>query len=116
MRPLMLILPLLLCACGRGSEKESTSQADILYSETLRIINAYADSLRVASDTLSLATDSLAPERLMAKLNAELDSLNMSMPPNTDLQLSEAQNDTIIMALESLIDLRPKDLRPQTSD
>lgn len=94
-----LIVPLLM-ACGSKAGEEKPDDSDMLYKETLRLITLYTDSI-------GAATDSVGAEEAFAGFSAQIDSLNMAVEPNTDLLLTEGENDTIyrrITALRTLYD------------
>ena len=88
-----LIALALLTGCGGGSDDESRpSDVKLLYHSIVRLAHVYADSIRMAPDS---ATAVGAFERF----NARLDTINFSVAPDTDLQLTEGENDTIYLNL-----------------
>lgn len=89
---------LLLTACGGEKTAPEVDDSEHLYASTLELINTYSDSISAASDSTEVY-------RLFAAFNSRLDSLNNSVAPNTDLKLSENQNDTIFMNLMVLTGL-----------
>lgn len=93
----MPIVALLLSACNGSvaDQQEANDQSDRLYHASLSLIAAYTDSLRLASD-------SAAVNETFQRFQQELDSLNQSVPPDTDLLLTEGENDTIYMRLTTL--------------
>lgn len=52
------------------------------------------------------AKDSAEWEKLCTAFEDSLDKINFRFPPDTDLLLSEGQNDTIMNALETFIEVR----------
>lgn len=99
---------LALCSChnrdGNTSEDAIPDQASELYESTLRLISLYTDSIEHA-------TDSTQVEDIFARFNARLDSLNFAVPPDTDLRLSEGENDTLYINIENLRHLHDSRLR-----
>lgn len=90
------MLPLLLAACGGKTEEEEdtgTEDALILYTSTLMLIRQYTDSISTAPDSLTLS-------QIYTRFNAKLDSVNFAVEPDTDLSLSEGQNDTLFIEME----------------
>lgn len=90
------MLPLLLTACGGKTEEEEetgTEDALILYTSTLMLIRQYTDSISTAPDSLTLS-------QIYTRFNAKLDSVNFAVEPDTDLNLSEGQNDTLFIEME----------------
>lgn len=82
---------LILTACAgetEGDEQRRSADADRLFRETLRISRIYADSIRAASD-------SAAARSAFERFNAGIDSINFAVAPDTDLLLTEGENDTI---------------------
>lgn len=88
---------LFLGAC-RGKDKDippPPDDATILYNKTLQLISQYSDSL-------SNAPDSMVIMEVMTHFNEKLDSLNFSVPPDTDLKISEGENDTLYLSIEKI--------------
>lgn len=103
------ILATVLSGC---SEKAPTPQQEAvpgLYSGTIKILHSYNDSL-------SRANDSATVLRLMDNLLVKLTRLNFELPPNTDLELSEDENDTIYKLTSKIIALRDKRLSSLSRD
>lgn len=95
---IFLFLILIVSACGvreEGDSREHRQEARRLYSETLRMARTYTDSLKAAPDS---ATATAA----FGRFNTNLDSLSMTVEPNTDLLLTEGENDTIIIMLTAV--------------
>lgn len=89
---------LALASCGGSSDREAqVDESDRLYRETVRIARTYSDSIRMGAD-------SAAVEDAFLRANLLIDSLNFSVAPDTDLLLTEAENDTIIKCLSRLVD------------
>ena len=91
-----LLLPLCLTGCGNKEEQQETASpdADLLYASTLKWVRLYTDSISQAPDSLLI--------EIYNRFNAGLDSINFAVAPDTDLFLSEAQNDTLFMAVTKL--------------
>lgn len=96
---LYLFTVLLACAffvsCSDSGEENGEDGSEYLYTETIRLFEVYADSLDHAAN----------PEearQLFSRLNASLEKLSLSLPPETDTLLSIGQNDTIIMHFDRL--------------
>ena len=94
----LLSLPLfMLSSCGGSTEGEESRppEARKLYVDIWRLTKAYVDSIR-------MAPDSAAAEGAFERFNARLDTVNFSVPPDTDLLLTEGENDTVFMNLMAL--------------
>lgn len=88
----------MLASCGSKPVENVQDDTDRLYNQTIKIAAEYADSIRNAPD-------SAGAMHAYARFNAAIDSLNMSVAPNTDLQLSEGENDTIFLTLMGVMSL-----------
>lgn len=91
---------LLLTACGGATEEQqdTTDDSDRLYHASLSLIAAYTDSLRNAPD-------STAVNEKFQRFQQELDSLNRAVVPDTDLLLTEGENDTLYMRITALVEI-----------
>lgn len=69
-------------------EKPANDDSDKLYRGCLAVSRQYADSIRLASD-------SAAAEEAFNRAGELLDSVNFSVAPDTDLLLTEEENDTL---------------------
>lgn len=92
---------LLLGACGKGEKTEVPDDTDRLYNGTLSLVRAFADSI-------SNAPESAAARNAFVRFNDALDSLNFAVEPNTDLLLTEAENDTVCSQILRLKELYEK--------
>lgn len=93
-----IILPcMILISCSKKEEEEkSISYADQLYERAIKLAKLYRDSI-------ARATDSTSVKELFSNFNLKHTELVFSYPADTELSLSEAQNDTIF---EQFIALR----------
>ena len=102
---------LALAACTGGSEADEDegrpTDALRLYRTTCRLAHIYADSIRNAPDSASATS-------AFEHLQTELDSLNFSVEADTDLLLTEGENDTVYMnliAVRQIYDNRLRQLK-----
>lgn len=84
----LMAAALLTCSCGGKEETGIRDDSDLLYGSTVRVARQYADSLRAASDSAAVI-------EAFNRFNTVLDSINFSVEANTDLLLTEAENDTL---------------------
>ncbi len=114
MKKLRLILGLLtvgmitwsLHSCRDEERNNEREQAVTLYQRTCRAASIYTDSLSKAKDSTEV-TD------LFNRFEERLVEINYSVLPDTDYGLSEGENDTIKMMLDTLLavhDLRLRQL------
>lgn len=75
-----------------------------LFEESVKLLKLYTDSLSQAKDTALI-------DGLMTRFREKLDRINNSVPPETDMHLSEGQNDTLAYMTRNLLDARLKSMR-----
>lgn len=90
-------------ACGAGCSKEKKakdrSQADDMYRKICRLTEEYTDRLESAPDSADWAS-------LCSEYEERLDKISFSYPPDTDLLLTEGQNDTIHSLMREYVKAR----------
>lgn len=96
---LAVILLLGIDACKRNSECVHNREARRLYEESLSMISFYADSLKNAKDSVAFF-------RLRDDFEERLAKLNFQFPSDTDLQITEQENDSLYQAFQRYIALR----------
>ncbi len=82
-------ISLLLTGCGHSRENAVADESRVLYEESVRLTRLYTDSIRAARD-------SAAVNRLDEDYEKRLTDINMRHPVDTDLAVSEGENDTLI--------------------
>lgn len=92
----------MLAGCGKSGDGDQMPPDDayVLYHQTNKLLRQYYDSI-------SQAPDSATAIGAFEHLNSELDSLNFSVEADTDLKLTEGENDTTyrnIIAVRKLYD------------
>lgn len=94
---------LCVCVCGCKEEKKSKdrSDADDLFTRICKLTKEYTEKLNDVPDSSSwVATCTEFEDRL--------DKISFSYPPDTDLLLTEGQNDTIHALLVEYTKVRDK--------
>ncbi len=86
---------LMVGACQQKKDEEKLSDAEILYNKTCSLTRLYIDSIKNAKDTLAL-------HQMLDRYEERIDELNMSVKADSDLDLTEGQNDTIMQLLDKL--------------
>lgn len=86
-------------ACSGGSDKRDRTKARDMFFEISALTEKYTD--RVAS-----ARDSAEWAYLCVQFEDSLEKINFSYPADTDLLLSEGQNDTITRLTQAYITAR----------
>ena len=90
---------IVLSACVAENKKKDRSSAHDLFNHTVALVEEYTEKL-------SSVSDSLAWIRTCDEFEERLEKLNFSYPPDTDLLLTEGQNDTIQEMLLEYVRLR----------
>lgn len=88
---------LLAGACTGKPVEEKPDDTDRLFHETLNLVKIYSDSIKGAPDSTL--------NGIYLRFMTRLDSLNFAVEADTDLQLTEGENDTIyskLMELDSI--------------
>lgn len=75
-------------SCVKKPDTRLTEEAGKLYKESVRLTQAYTDSV-------IKATDSTAVHILTSNFENQLTKLNFKYPADTDIDMDEGQNDTI---------------------
>lgn len=91
------LLPL--AACTQKAENVNRQNARDLYEKSLDITRLYLDSMKNAKD-------SAHAEGLALRFDEILTKINYSYPADTDLELSEGENDTLANLNRRLIMLK----------
>lgn len=69
--------------------------AEQLFIKSVKLITAYTDSI-------GNTTDSTAFNRMRNEFDEKLAKVNFQFPPDTDLSLTEEENDSLVRLLEKL--------------
>ncbi|MDE5976118.1 MAG: hypothetical protein K2M10_06605 [Muribaculaceae bacterium] len=86
---------LLFISCNTNDKKEVTDSSGLLFQKSVDLINLYVDSIRNAKDSLQFQT-------IVRNFNWKITTLNYDFPPDTDLLLSEEENDSLIKLYKKL--------------
>ncbi len=85
------------CETKEGDGREEAART--LYERSVSITCQYIDSLNGAHDSATVA-------RITYNLDSELTQLNYSFPPDTHLEISEGENDTLSNLSGRFVQLR----------
>ena len=90
-----------LCVLGCSQEKngKDRSQASDMFEKICKLTEEYTARLEVSPDSADWA-------QLCAEFEEKLDKISFSYPPDTDLLLTEGQNDTIHHLLQEYVKVR----------
>lgn len=103
MKVLIKTLAVALCVCASGCKQEKQvidrSLADEMFHRICRLTEEYTDRLESAPDSADWA-------ELTVEFEDRLDKISFSYPPDTDLLLTEGQNDTIHHLMQEYVKMR----------
>ncbi len=105
-----------LCACFLltvGCKEKAPSPQELAAPD---LFSGVTGTLAAYTDSLMKAPDSLAVERLMEHLTDKLTKVNFNQPANTDLALSEDENDSIYKLTSKLMSARADRLEALSKD
>lgn len=91
----------LLCFAGCSQEKKvkDRTQADEMFERICKLTEEYTDKLESAPDSVDWAS-------VCNEFEEKLDKITFSYPPDTDLLLTEGQNDTINILMQEYVKMR----------
>ena len=93
------------CAsCKKEHTQNSHAEAERLFHDIHKVTLLYTDSILNARDSISLF-------ELMNRYEEKLEEVNYAALPDTDYNLTEGENDTIKMAMDSLVSAKVRRLR-----
>lgn len=93
-----LLFTIALCflsSCSHRDSKNDHAMAEQLFIKSVKLITAYTDSI-------GNTTDSTAFNRMRNEFDEKLAKVNFQFPPDTDLSLTEEENDSLVRLLEKL--------------
>ncbi|MDE6768320.1 MAG: hypothetical protein K2J78_01190 [Muribaculaceae bacterium] len=96
---LAVSVSLSLIGCARKPNKNSHIHAAQLFEKSLVLLRAYTDSL-------SIAKDSAHVESLARAYESKINAINFEFPPETDLRLTQEENDSLIKMTDRLVAAR----------
>lgn len=106
MRHLLTIVGIvvtLATACQPNHTDPRRSMANDIFRKNIRLLTLYTDSI-------GQATDSAAVYQMMEDYDKRLTAIYFNHLPDTDLEITEAENDTLVIMTRRLLQLRDKRL------
>lgn len=102
--PFFLVLLLVsFSACKKAINDDQKVYAQTLYENSVELLNKVRHSIDEAQDSLQV-------DSLYALMEKKMTEINFSVPPETDLKLSEQENESIYKLLSVINNLRQKKL------
>lgn len=102
---LAMMAGILAAGCGGGGEKKGDAAADDLFRKSVALTELFTKKMTTAKD--SAAVDSL-----LTLYRDSIDAINFQYAPDTDLHLTEGQNDTLFRLQRLLLDAAGRHLAP----
>ena len=99
-----IVVSLLAGGCRQKDEHNLDREAKDLFENSVRLIKSYSDSISMATDTARI-------EYLTNAFDNRLTALNFKYPADTDLSLSEEENDSLIKMISRIVELRQQRLK-----
>ena len=102
-KSIIMAVMVLVCLCTNGCTQEKSrkdrSEATAMFESICKLTKEYIEKLKVAPDSADWAD-------IGADFEEKLDKINFSYPPDTDLLLTEGQNDTIHALMKEYVKAR----------
>lgn len=96
---LALIAGVFVFSCSSNEKTDDHDVAHLLFEKSVRMIEVYIDSLKNAPDSAAL-------QQISINFNTKMTTLNYEFPPDTDLELNEDENDSLIRMHKRLVKTR----------
>ncbi len=84
-----IFLLLLSGGCKKSGESGASDPSNLLFNKSESLIRLYIDSVKNATDSLKLY-------EIISHFDNKMTNLNYEFPPDTDLMMSEEENDSLI--------------------
>lgn len=98
-----LLFVCVMLSCHRPSSDSRRLMAHEIYLQNIKLLNQYSDSI-------SLANDSLTINNILTRYDEVLAKLYFSYPPEIDIEMTEAENDTLAQFTLKLLKLKNEQL------
>lgn len=95
----ILMSGILQISCSHEKRNAKREYAATLYYRSVSMLKIYTDSMMAARDSSDLLG-------LAERLNNQLAVLNFECPSDTDLEITEGENDTLTMLTDKIVMLR----------
>lgn len=97
--PIMFLVCIIIASCTHEKRNAKREYATTLYYRSVSMIKLYTDSMMAARDSITVLG-------LSERLNNQLTVLNFDCPSDTDLEITEGENDTLMMLTDRIVNLR----------
>ena len=93
----------LLFSCSEKKGSHGNEAAETLFENSVATIQEFTKKMSVAKDTAEV-------EQLLEHFDKQITDVNFSVPPETDLKLTEQENDSLVKLLIALKNLKEERL------
>lgn len=93
---IFLSLELIFSSCASKNNSDDHDMAYHLFLKSVRMIDVYIDSIIQAPDSSAL-------QQIFSNFNTKITTLNYEFPSDTDLELTEEENDSLIRMHKRLV-------------
>ena len=93
-------------SCTNKEKDTKNEDANLLFDKSVELIKDFSQKLSNASDSVQI-------DSLISTFEKKITELNFSFPPNTDLKLSEQENDSLYKLLRDFETIRNLKLHPK---
>lgn len=96
---IMAAVSVFLAGCAKENSKQDRSDATDMFGRICRLTKEYTEKLEAAPDSADWAA-------VCSEYEEKLDKISFSYAPDTDLLLTEGQNDTIHFLMQEYVRIR----------
>ena len=99
-----LIISCLLMGCQKKVQNSDNEEKDRLYSSSILLIEEFSNKIKNIKDSLEL-------DSLIENFDKKITDINFKFPPMTDLKMTEEENDSIILLMNKMVELKNQKLK-----
>lgn len=100
---IFVMLSYIMLSCHKVTSDSRRLMAHEIYLKNINLLNQYSDSILAAKDTLTV-------NHILTRYDEVLAKLYFSYPPEIDIDMTEAENDTLAQFTLKLLELKNKRL------
>lgn len=96
---IFVMLSYIMLSCHKVTSDSRRLMAHEIYLKNINLLNQYSDSILAAKDTLTV-------NHILTRYDEVLAKLYFSYPPEIDIDMTEAENDTLAQFTLKLLELK----------
>lgn len=97
----LTLLAIISSSCKREEKDSLSDTSQMLFQKSEQLLRVYIDSIKNAKDSLAL-------NNIIKNFDGKITNLNYDFPPDTDLGMSEEENDSLITLYKKLEKVKAK--------